>query len=87
MNMRKVNREELGSESGAVDCKPPEPESFFPKSIGDTLLKIDGVEGVGFGGDKKLWVYVRDGNVQLKLPKQIDGYNIHVRITGIIRIQ
>ena len=85
--MRKVKRNELGGESGAVDFIASEAEHSIPQSICDALLAIDGVEGLGLGGVHELWVYVRDGAVRFNLPERIDGFDVHVRITGVIRAQ
>ena len=83
--MQKVEPNELGIESGAVDFVEPETEGTVPATTSDTLWAIEGVEGIGLGGVRKLCVYVTDGNVRRKLPKRIDGFDIDVRVTGRIR--
>lgn len=85
--MRKVNSRELGSESGAVDYRPPETDQVIPKEEREALLAIDGVEGFGVSGVRQLCVYVRDRGVGSKLPKQIGAFEVVVQTTGIIRLQ
>ncbi len=85
--MQQVNRNELDGESIAVDFKAPETENPIPKKIYDRLLAIDGVRGVGIGKARELWVYVRDGNVRLRVPKHIDKFDIQVRVTGEVHAQ
>jgi hypothetical protein len=54
----------------------------------DSLLGIDGVEGVGIGpgaaGEDALIVYVRDSATIQRLPAQVEGYPVHAEVTGPI---
>lgn len=56
-----------------------------------SLLAIDGVEGVGIGrnqiGDDVILVYLRDEAVKQQIPFDIEGFQVKTQITGIIDVQ
>jgi hypothetical protein len=56
-----------------------------------TLMAIDGVEGVGIGrdglGNDAIKVYLRDSGVKARLPKDLDGYPVETEVTGIVDAQ
>ena len=52
------------------------------------LLAVDGVEGVAVGRDQigrdAVLVFVRDGSVVSRLPREIEGFPVVVEVTGVI---
>lgn len=81
--------ERLPSEEAAVAYSPRErpaassPAAEAARRNEADLLAIDGVEGVGASGGS-IVVYTRNAAVAERLPKQIGGVPVRVRITGEI---
>ncbi len=54
----------------------------------EELMAIDGVEGVGIGrnsiGDDAIIVYLRSEDVRSRIPRNVAGYPVEVKVTGII---
>lgn len=80
--------ENLPKESAAVTYSParPAPDSAAAEAARRNeaeLLSIDGVEGVGASGGS-IVVYARDETVIGRVPSQIGGVPVRVRVTGEI---
>lgn len=82
--MEDVNLEKLAKEVGAIRFRAPKSESPISAEDRETLLAIDGVQGIGLASARKLCVYVRDGEVKRNLPKRIGGFEVTIRETGLI---
>ena len=83
--MRKVNVTETGG--GAVDVEVVDDAPAIPRATEDTLLKIDGVAGVGLAGTRCLHVYVTDDSVHQRLPRHLDAFELVPRTVGDVRFQ
>jgi hypothetical protein len=68
-----------------------EPERVLGEVLAEhapTLLRIDGVEGVGEGlcdGRPCLRVYLRSADVAVFLPRELGGYPVSTVVTGVVR--
>ena len=67
-----------------VDYTPSAPESPIPEAVRDSLMAIEGVEGVGLAGEGRLRVYVSVAAVQSRLPDRIGDFRVDVEVTGPI---
>ena len=83
--MRKINRAELGGEAGPVSVAMQEEASPAFMKLRAQLLAMDGVVGVGRVGGHRLSVFVRGGRV--RIPDQLDGFDLAPQIIGPIRFQ
>jgi len=81
--MSKIDPDILKSETVAV--RQPAPAASDAAAISARLMAIDGVEGVGMPGRHRLLVYISTPDVRLRLPKNLDGFDIEVECTGPIR--
>ena len=74
--------------------EPPAPATQVEEVMrrhGPALLAVDGVEGIAAGrspaGAPALIVFVRDSDVQDRLPTELDGVPVQSVITGPIEAQ
>lgn len=52
------------------------------------LMEIEGVEGIGIGvrtGREVILAYVRDAEVEERLPREIEGVPVAAEVTGVVR--
>lgn len=69
-------------QSCGVDYTPSAPESPIPEAVRDSLMAIEGVEGVGLAGEGRLRVYVSVAAVQSRLPDRIGNFRVEVDVSG-----
>jgi hypothetical protein len=80
----------VAAENAALPYYSGDPDSSgtIERKRQATLMAIDGVEGVGTGqnaiGNEGIVVYVRDAEAAKRIPKSMDGLDIHVEVTGPI---
>lgn len=68
--------------TGAVDALPAVGGGPLPEAVRDSLLEIDGVEGVGWSGPGTVRVYVSAASVRARLPVRIRGFQVEAEISG-----
>ena len=58
---------------------------------GPELLEIDGVQGYGIGrspaGDDAIVVYLLDAAAGASVPRELEGFTVLTKVTGIIKAQ
>lgn len=90
MIIRDPSKREL-SDCGPVDYAPfgSNPENSGPEAARSKLLKIRGVQGVGWTldehGDRILVVYLDHSSHDSNIPQEVDGWKVVTQTTGPIR--
>lgn len=77
--------------SPEVSSETSSPIQYAKESHEQELMSIEGVEGVGIGrdsiGNDAIIVYVRSKDAKKRIPHNIAGYPVEMKVTGIIDAQ
>lgn len=82
--MSKIDPDILKTEPVAL--RQPSPPTSAAAAVSERLMAIEGVEGVGVCGRHRILVYIATPEVQLRLPKRMNGFDIETECTGPIGI-